>query len=89
MLNDLCDFLYEPISMSEDGIATYNIDNVNDLPFLLELDNFRLGGNYDRISSNMLAIPYLKYYTIKYFVAKTKANTQNTTKKVRLGDLFK
>ena len=88
MLADLADFLYEKISISDQGIAYYHIDNVNDIAFLSELINFRYGGNYDRISSNALIIPYLRYYQTKSFIKKNSQIKEDGKKKQRLRDLF-
>lgn len=87
LLADLADFLFEVISVSDDGVPYYNINNVNDIAFLSELINFRYGGNYDRISSNALIVPYMRYYQSKNFIKKTM-NSKINSKKQSLRDLF-
>jgi len=94
LLTSFADMLYEKISIDEDENIYYNIDNLNDLPLLLELANFKTGKNSDRISSAILAVPYMRYYQTKMFNAgytkdSAKSTIANKTHRKRLAELFK
>ena len=87
LLADLADLLYEVISVDEDGVPYYNIYNCNDIAFISELLNFRYGGNFDRISSNALIVPYLRYFQSKNFIKKQHVD-KPVTKKLSLREIF-
>ena len=55
----LRDLLYTKMSESEDGEIVYLYHYVYDIPTLLELENFNLSSNFDRISS-MRLIPFIE-----------------------------
>jgi hypothetical protein len=54
----LREWLYTKRSESSEDGVTYNYHYVCDIPLLLELENFTISGNFDRISS-MRLIPFL------------------------------
>ncbi len=59
------EFLYTPISTTKDGDIKLNLHYIYDLPLLLELQNFDLKHNFDRISTSIIAIYYIKCQVIK------------------------
>jgi hypothetical protein len=64
-LTYLRDWLYTPIFTKEDGEIKYNLHYIKSLPYLLELQNFDLKGNFDRISTGIIAIYYIKSLVLK------------------------
>ena len=62
MLNEL---IYSKYSIDENGNYNYFLHYIYDLPFLLELQSFFLGGNFDRISDAILAVYQFKAFDIK------------------------
>ena len=53
----LKEWIYRKRSSSEDGEIVYTYHYIKDIPTLLELENFTIDGNFDRISSLRL-YPY-------------------------------
>ncbi len=64
-LSYLREWLYTPIFTDNDGNVKYNLHYIYDLPFLLELQNFDISHNFDRISDAIVAIYYIKAQTLK------------------------
>ena len=80
----LKDFLYEKVSTDKDGKVLRRFHFINDLPFLLEIDKFRFKGNFDRISSAILAMFMFNYFTSK----KIKLYTRTHKKKNNLESML-
>lgn len=57
---ELAEWLETPISVDVKGNKKYNIDNILDLGLLDEFKKYNDDGNFDRISSLRLIIPYRK-----------------------------
>jgi hypothetical protein len=61
----LHEWLYTKRSSNIEGEIVYTYHYIKDLPTLLELENFNLSGNFDRISSLSLAPYMLKVRQLK------------------------
>ena len=69
------DWLYEPVSQTEDDKVLYRFHYIYDLPLLLELVNYNENGNFDRLSALKLAM----YQRQAYRVLKRKPKESATT----------
>lgn len=56
-------FLYEPISNTEDELLIRRFETITDLPTLLEYDMYSNKGNFDRTSCSILAVYQMNAYT--------------------------
>lgn len=83
-LSYLREWLYTPVTSDKDGNIKYNLHYIYDLPFLLELQNFDLKHNFDRISDAIVAIYYIKAQLIK----KQKDLSNTNSKEEKLTDLL-
>ena len=77
------DYLYEKVSVDEQGKILRRFHFIYDLPFLIEIDKFTFKGNFDRVSSALLAAYQFNLLT----ALKRKPKTLNK-KKQRLQDLL-
>ncbi len=57
-IRDAYDFLYAPVSTTEDGITKYKLSNIKSIMLCKELQAFNLKGNFDRISTLLLYTIY-------------------------------
>ena len=64
-LRMLKEILYTKMNVDANGKHNYFLHYIYDLPFLLELQNFSLVGNFDRISDAILAAFHFKALEIK------------------------
>ncbi len=67
----LKEFLYTKRSVTEDEEVVYNYHYIKDLPTLLEIENYAVGINFDRISSLKL-YPYARKVKIASSLSNTK-----------------
>jgi hypothetical protein len=64
-LSYLREILYTPVTTDKDGNIRLFLHYIYDLPFLLELQNFDLKHNFDRISDAIVAAYYIKAQALK------------------------
>jgi len=79
----LKDFLYEKVSIGENGKILRRFHFIYDLPFLIEIDRYSFKGNFDRVSTAILAVYQFNLITALKRKPKTK-----TKSKRRLQDLL-
>jgi len=80
------DFLYEKISVGIDGRIMRRFHFIHDLPFLLEIDKFRFNGNFDRISSAILAVYQMNLQTaLKINPKGSKSKNKKRLSQLMLG----
>lgn len=72
-LRMLKDYIYEVVSKTENNVPIYRINKTNSLSLCLELQRFNLNGNFDRISSAIVAM-----YEFKKDFVLLKEKIQNT-----------
>lgn len=65
-------WLYEIINVNEDGSFVYRLHYIPDLPTLLELQQYNIKGNFDRIS----ALRVLTFERLAYITKKKKPDYQ-------------
>lgn len=65
-------WLYEIINVNEDGSFVYRLHYIPDLPTLLELQQYNIKGNFDRIS----ALRVLTFERLAYVTKKKKPTAQ-------------
>jgi hypothetical protein len=65
-------WLYETINVNEDDTFVYRLHYIQDLPTLLELQQYNIKGNFDRIS----ALRVLTFERLAYITKKKKPNYQ-------------
>lgn len=75
-LRMLKDYMYEVISVDENNNPVYGFTRIKDLALLLELERFNATGNFDRISSAIVAM-----YEFKKDSYKLEKEIQNNTDK--------
>ncbi len=72
---NLKNWLYERMNINEDGSSVYRLHYIPDLPTLLELQQYSIKGNFDRIS----ALRVLTFERLAYITKRKKpTNPQNT-----------
>ena len=71
----LKNFLYEIVNFNEDDSPVYRLHYIQDLPTLLELQQFSISGNFDRISALRLA----PLQRLAYITKGRQANAGNST----------
>jgi hypothetical protein len=64
-LINLKNYLYEAVNVDDDGNRFYRLHYINDLPTLLELQQFNSKGNFDRVSAYRLAPFQRTAFTLK------------------------
>jgi len=74
----LKDLLYEPISIGEDGMRFRRFHNIHSLVFCRECDKFSNKGNYDTVSTGILA-----GYELNNFAVHSKIKTTNVDSSVK------
>jgi hypothetical protein len=79
---NLKNWLYQIINVNEDGSFVYRLHYIPDLPTLLELQQYSISGNFDRIS----ALRLLTFERLAY-ITKKKRPEYSTTQKTFLGSL--
>ena len=72
----LRNFLYEKVNINEDGSSVYRLHYIPDLPTLLELQQYSIKGNFDRIS----ALRLLTFERMAYITKKKKPGYQQVQK---------
>jgi hypothetical protein len=55
-LRMLRDFVYEVVGKTENGNPIHRLNQIPDLAFCLELQKYTLDGNFDRVSSAIVAM---------------------------------
>lgn len=73
-LRMLRDFLYEVVGKTENNTPVYRLHHIPDLAFCLELQKYTLDGNYDRVSSAIVAMFEFR----KRFVLMQESTEQST-----------
>ena len=79
---NLKNWLYERVNVNEDGSYVYRLHYIPDLPTLLELQQYTIKGNFDRIS----ALRVLTFERLAY-VTKHKKPTSGQVGKTLLSEL--
>ena len=82
----LRDFVYEIVGKTENGSPIYRLHQINDLAFCLELQRFNLTGNFDRISTAIVAMFEFKkkYVLLKESVSKgSSSNTKPLSQRLK------
>ena len=80
----LKDFLYETLSVDENGRKLRRFHYIKDLEFLIEVDKFRLKGNFDRISTAILAVYQFNANDALKRKPKTKAKNKGNNLQSKL-----
>ena len=75
----LKDFVYEVVGKTENGTSVFRLNQINSIAFCLELQRYNLAGNFDRISSAIVAMFEFR----KDFVLK-KQSIDSTTSYIPL-----
>jgi len=75
-LIQLKQWLYEILNVNEDGSYVYRLHYIPDLPTLLELQQYSIKGNFDRIS----ALRVLTFERMAYVIKKKKPSYQQGQK---------
>jgi len=78
------DWLYENVSVDMQGNPLKRFHFIADLSLLQEFDKFRFNGNFDRVSTTILAMFQLNLQTAKKSTPKESKHTKDST----LSDLF-
>lgn len=88
-LRMLKDYMYEVISIDENGNPVYGFTRIKDLAFLLELERFNVTGNFDRISSAIVAMYEFKKdsYNIEREIKNPEAKNKGSLARMLMGDL--
>lgn len=77
-LTYLKDFIYEKIGISNDESIRLRLESIYSLPFLLELQRFTSTGNWDRISTAILAMYEFKKEALKKRKPIEESNSKNS-----------
>lgn len=75
-LRMLRDYLYEIVAKTEKGDKIYRLHRTNDLALCLELQRFNLEGNFDRVSTAIIAMFEFKK---DFVLLKEQAQSSSTT----------
>jgi hypothetical protein len=73
---NLKNWLYERVNINEDGSSVYRLHYIPDLPTLLELQQYSIKGNFDRIS----ALRLLTFERLAYVTKRKKPSNPQSTK---------
>lgn len=88
-LRMLKDYLYEVISINENGVPIYGFTRIKDLSFLYELERFNATGNFDRISSAIVGMYEFKKdsYNLEKSIKTVNQKPKGSLAKMLMGDL--
>lgn len=74
LLGQMSDWLYQVVSVDEDGKPTYVFQRITDIPFIKELTVYNSINNFDRVSTYLVGIKHMKYFALKHYrSSKTNA----------------
>jgi hypothetical protein len=84
-LRMLHDFIYEVIGKTENNVPVYRLHQVFDLAFCLELQKYTLDGNFDRVSSAIVAMFEFKkrFVLMQESTEKSKQNTKSLKERLK------
>lgn len=91
LLGQMADWLYQVVSVDDEGKPTYLFQKITDVPFIKELVLYNGVNNFDRISCYLAGIKHMKYYALKYYRNAKKRESNNNVKRRssrRLGALL-
>ncbi len=90
LLGQMRDWLYQVISINDEGNPTYLFNLITDVGFIKELSIFNMNNNFDRISCYLAGIKHMKYHAIKNFkrTQTSQSTTRTRTNPRRLGALL-
>ena len=78
-LTYLKDYIYEEMGVTIEDVVSLRLEEIFDVPFLLELQRFTATGNFDRISNALLAMyEFKKDEALKRYTMFKKSNTKST-----------